>query len=622
MSAIFGIIKKKQGLVNLDSMNTMMSAIKHRAVDGNNIWINENVGFGHCLLKTFTQQEIEKQPLKLHSCTITADVRLDNREQLASLLKINKESLNETSDPEIIILAYKRWGEECVNYLDGEFAFVIWDSEKYKVFAAVDKIGFRPLFYYDSPDLFIFCSEIKGIVAAKPNPNYFNEESLIEYFDRKGIPNNTFNREIFSLCGGNVLTLHNETLTVRKYWNLTKSGKFSFKKDDDWYECARELIFNAIEKRLNPDSITGITLSGGLDSTSIACILSEILKKRNKPLYAFSSVLPIDYQGAERDEREYIEIVGKHCSNIIQTYVEAPGVSPYSNLEEAFKIDESFPNAFFYMDKALLESAKSMNMKSLFTGFGGDFWISWKGDTVFYELINSGKLLKAATVLQELSKEDNQSLYTIFRNNYLVKNKLAQNLIKVINHKKNEYLNDNLLIINYKKRGDSFHNYYHLMHAMVNNGRIGRIAGMLANRNSYYLCDSMIPFFDVDLMNFLADAPIHLHIRNGVRRSILREAMKGAIPSEIYNRKDKMPYSPDFKKRITIESEMYKNLLKSSKNDMFIQKYIDIEKTIMLVDMVINGKAQESNKLIYNFVARSIIAQFLLNKIKENNYIF
>jgi asparagine synthase (glutamine-hydrolysing) len=296
MSAIFGIINKRGGAVAIDCMNQMLSAIKHRSVDGNNIWSNDNVSLGHCLLKIYPQQEFEKQPLSIQSCCITADARLDNREQLASLLKINNRPLRETTDPEIIILAYKQWGEECVNYLDGEFAFVIWDLENHKLFAAVDKIGFRPLFYYDSPELFIFCSEIKGVVAAKPNPNYFNEDSLVEYFYRKGAPNNTFNQEIFSLCGGNVLSLKDDRLTIRKYWNLTKTGTFSFKKDEEWYECARELIYKAVEKRLNPNITTGITLSGGLDSTAIACILSDILKKKNKPLYAFSSVLPIDYQ--------------------------------------------------------------------------------------------------------------------------------------------------------------------------------------------------------------------------------------------------------------------------------------------------------------------------------------
>jgi hypothetical protein len=86
----------------------------------------------------------------------------------------------------------------------------------------------------------------------------------------------------------------------------------------------------------------GITLSGGLDSTSIACILSEFLQKKNKPLYAFSSVLPVNHIGVERDERKFIELVNQKCPNIVQTYVEAPGAGPFQNVDKALSYDNDF----------------------------------------------------------------------------------------------------------------------------------------------------------------------------------------------------------------------------------------------------------------------------------------
>jgi len=606
-----------------DSINAMLSVMEYRAVDGKNTWTNDNVGFGHCLLKTYPQQEYEHQPLSLLTCTITADARLDNREELATLLSINKAVLNKTSDPEIILLAYKRWDDDCVNYFDGEFAFVIWDSDKHKIFAAVDKIGFRPLFYYDSSEEFIFCSEIKGIVAAKPEPNYFNDDSLIEYLYRKGTPNNTYNSEIFALCGGNVLTLQNDRLTCHKYWNLKTTGKYSFKKDDDWYDCARELLFRAVEKRLNPNIPTGITLSGGLDSTTIACILSENLMRKNKPLYAFSSVLPIDYKEVEQDERKYIEIVGKHCPNIIQTYVEAPNVGPYTDLDEAFKTEETFPNSFFYMDKALLEAANKMDVKSLFSGFGGDFWISWKGDSVIYELIKKGELLEALSLMNKLRKEDHKFFYRIAWSNYLCQSKAYRLLRGNIFVNKNRLAENNLLKIKPKENDVSYSNYYLQIQDKINRGQIGRITGMLVNRNGHYMSDYMTPLFDADLLTFLSDVPISLHLKNGQRRNVLRQAMKNVIPTEICYRKDKMPYSPDYRKRIMRETDYYEKFMESTKSDLLFNQYINIPNAIEILNLVLhNNVSLESKNTIYNKVTHIVIAQYLLEALKKSGYYF
>ncbi|MCK9627485.1 MAG: asparagine synthase-related protein [Bacteroidales bacterium] len=621
MSAVFGIVNKDNKPVVQDSIDTMLSVMGHRATDGNNTWMEKNVGFGHCLLKTYPQQEYEHCPHSILRCTITADARLDNREELAALLGINRIALNEISDPEIIVLAYKRWDENCVDYLDGEFAFVIWDASKHKLYAAVDRIGFRPLFYYDSLDMFIFSSEIKGIVAIKPKPDYFNEESLIEYFYRSGTPDNTYNRDVFALCGGSVLTMQNSRVSCRKYWNLKTTGKYSFKKDEDWYECAHELLFRAVEKRLNPNIPTGITLSGGLDSTSIACILSEKLMRKNKPLYAFSSVLPIDYQGGEQDERKYIEIVGKHCPNIIQTYVDAPEVGPYTNLEEALEIEESFPNAFFYMDKALLEAANKMNVKSLFSGFGGDFWISWKGDTVIYELIKKGELVEALALMNKLRKEDSTSFYRIVWSTYLSKSKAYHLIRDKIFVNQNRLAENNLLKIMQQKNVVSYNYYCLQIQDKINSGKIGRILGMLANRNGFYLSDSMIPLIDVDLLTFLSDMPLSLHLKNGRRRNVLREAIKNIIPTQIFNRKDKMPFSPDYKIRILREKKFYENTIESIKNNQLSSQYMNATNAIELLNLALHNNIRlESKNTVYNKVAHIVIAQHLMTALKKSGY--
>jgi len=623
MSAIFGIVSKNGKPVEPSSINAMLAAIAHRATDEKNFYTSGNIALGHCLLKVYPQQEYEHCPLSAYGCTITADARLDNRTELATLLGIDRAMLNKTSDPELILHSYKRWGEECPNHLEGEFAFAIWDTDNQKLFAATDHIGFRPFFYYDSPEQFIFCSEIKGVVAAKPAPNYFNEESLIEYFYRKGTPNITYNKEIFALCGGNVLTLREDKTTYHKYWNLESTGKYSFKKDEEWYECTRELLYRAIEKRLNPDVPVGITLSGGLDSTSVACILSELLMKKNKPLYAFSSVLPLNHNGIEKDERYYIEIVGKHCPNIIQTYVEAPGVGPFTDLERAFDIEETFPNAFFYMDKALLEAAAEKKVRSLYNGFGGDFWISWKGDTVIYELMKSRRFFDALVLMNRLRKEENKSIYSITRSSCLSHSSTLKYLKQKVGLSKNDSIESSLLALNPRSTDVRPKKYKSQIQSLINRGQIGRITGMLANRNSCMQSDSLTPLFDKNLLILLSDMPLALHLKNGKRRSVLLESVKAIIPEQVYNRKDKMPFSPDYRKRILSEVKSYGELVESIKNDSITGQYINTPNTIEVLNIALQGSVSSNfDKTIYNQIAHIAITHKLMENFQKWGYCF
>jgi len=627
MSAILGIVNKKGRSIEPDSLNAMLSAIAHRATDGEDTWMDGVVGFGHCLLKVYPQQEYEHCPFTTYNCTITADARLDNRSELATLLGIDRAMLSKTSDPELILQSYMRWGEDCVNHLEGEFAFAIWDANNQKLFAATDHVGFRPFFYYDSPEQFIFCSEIKGAVAVKPRPNYFNEESLIEYFYRKGTPNTTYNKEVFALCGGNVLTLQDGKMAYRKYWNLESTGKYSFTRDQDWYDCTREMLYRAVENRLNTDVPIGLTLSGGLDSTSVACILSELLSKKNKPLYTFSSVLPLDHRGIEKDERLYIEMVGKHCPNIIQTYVEAPGVGPLSDLEEGFDVDETFPVSVAYMNYALHRAAMQNQIRILFNGFGGDYWISWKGHSVVYELVKQGKYKQALEIMQQFCVKEKQSFHKIFRRMYLSQSPYYSFLRSVFsrqNGMEQKMLNDNILKRYHRQVAEKTKtNHIDSLVLEVNQGVIGRKVSKFYNRSSFYKMDTGTPLFDKNLYELLMDVPIHCHVNNGEKRGLIRTIMNGVIPEEIRQRTDKKAFSPDSALRLIEQKEKVLNVVNHSNNGLLLDNFLNRR---LLKECLSNVKSYEGFPPSFDnnflFSAKTGISATVLLRLKAMGYIF
>lgn len=627
MSAIFGIINKTGKPAERYKVDAILLSLFRRAKDGKGVWIDHSVAMGHCLLKVFPQQDYEKQPQTLSDYTITADARLDNRDELATKLAINKNELAITADPTIILLAFQYWGFECVKHLEGEFAFAIWNRQTQTLFACTDHIGFRPFYYYNSPDMFIFCSEIKGVVASKPLPNFFNEESLIEYFYRKGSVDITYNKEVFALCGGNTLTLQNGKVTIAKYWTLEPTGKYNFKKDEDWYDCTRELLYKAVEKRLNPNVPTGITLSGGLDSTSIACILSELLLKKNKPLYAFSSVLPIDHRGIETDERQYIELVGRHCPNIIQTYEEATGVGPLSDLDEAFDIEETFPNVFFYMDKALLEAAARKKIKILYNGIGGDFWVSSNGSTVIYELIKNQNFADAFKLIKQFSEKESTTILNEIRIRYLSHTKAYKAILSIIKKREIDWQNKTFLHKQFLRdysielgKNDDYRTSLR-MKQILETGRIGRLNAQLYNRNSWYGMDSPEPLFDKELMEFLMCVPIKLFVEKGIPRNLIRSAMYNVIPPEISRRTDKQPYSPGCPTRLLSQKDLIIGIVNNPAKQATFAKFINSNEILAHLNEITPfiGFGKPS-KIIHQRVARAVIVCYLLDKISNNGF--
>ncbi|GAA3929547.1 hypothetical protein GO495_06850 [Chitinophaga oryziterrae] len=573
MSAIFGIIHKKKKPAEQITIDRITTSLAHRATDGMNIWQDAHVVIGHCKLAMVAAERQQKMPLVTGELVISADIRIDNREYILKQTGTTKE----LTDIVLLWHAYLKWGEQCVQHLEGEYAFCIWDIPAQKCFIATDHIGFRSLYYYDSPDIFIFCSEQKGVAAIKPAPYQFNEISLMEYYFRQSDPSATYDADIFALCGGNTLVLKDNNISIKKYW-YPAGGKYNFRKDEEWTACLRELVSDAVRNRMVTDKPVGITLSGGLDSSAITCILSGLLARMNKPLYAFSSVLPDDHSNGEEDEKKYIDIIGKHCPNLIQTYVTAKEYGPFDNIVTAFENDETFPNVFYYMDYAILEAARDKQIGMLYTGYGGDHWISWKGNPVIHRMISKGHIIDAWKLMKSFSQTEGKGLGKIIAREYTVHTALY----KALKRKKKDtisaagtWLQENFFS-KYKEALDfnSVKDITSFMCNKIRNGRTGLFPAMLAKRNERYGMQSAVPLFDKRVLEFMMDVPPQLFVRGGYKRSLLRHMMEGMMPPEILWRYDKGMYSPDYVSRTTKHSSFIKEVVTSEKYAIGFEHYL------------------------------------------------
>lgn len=604
MSAIFGIINKHQQPISPAATQGISTALAHRAIDGSNTWQENHVLIGHCKLAMTRSDHLNPLPLITDDLVITADLRIDNRAYLINQTNAPKDS----SDIILLWHAWMQWNEQCVKHLEGEFAFCIYHRNTQQCFLATDHIGFRSLYYYNSPEVFIFCSEQKGIQAVKPAPNRFNELSLIEYYFRQSAPSTTYDADIHALCGGRTLQLKQQNIIFRTYWTPA-GGKYNFKKPDDWHECGKELIYDAVRNRLNTDKPIGITLSGGLDSSSLACVLSDVLWKQNKPLYAFSAILPNEHHAEEEDERTYIDIIGKHCPNIIQTYVTAEEHGPFDDILQAFERDETFPNVFYYLDHAILEAAASKQLGVLFTGFGGDHWVSWKGNPVIHRLLRQGRLLNAWKLISAFSEKENKSWLTIFKREYIAQaRKQRQEIAQA------PYLQARF----FKKHTDtlSFSNTVDIRADMIENlcsGRTGLFPAMLAKRNERYGMQSAVPLLDKRLMEFMVDVPQHLFVYGGYKRSFLRHAMQHIVPPAVLWRRDKGMYSPDYVSRILKHEAHIQEVTRSEKYAIGFKHYLSRD------GMKINYNDRKDTSIIRT--NQAVIVSEILTELQQKGYV-
>ncbi|HVU32716.1 MAG TPA: asparagine synthetase B, partial [Opitutaceae bacterium] len=143
----------------------MVDMLAHWGPDATGVWAAGAIGLGHLALWTTPEAPLERAPYRLEEADIvlTADARIDNRDELRRDLDLAAHPIGSIADAELIVRSYEKWGTDCVDRLVGDFAFALWDGRKRRLFCARDPLGVRPFFYHLDQRRFLFASQIKAI---------------------------------------------------------------------------------------------------------------------------------------------------------------------------------------------------------------------------------------------------------------------------------------------------------------------------------------------------------------------------------------------------------------------------------------------------------------------------
>jgi asparagine synthase (glutamine-hydrolysing) len=379
MSGIVGLFRRDGGTACCESVQAMVASIRHRGPDQCGIVCADSVGLGHAMLRTTPESLYETLP-RVDSeagLTISADARIDNRDELIAELGILRSDPSIT-DSELILKAYRKWGFQCPERLIGDFAFAIWDQRLQQMFCARDPMGVKCLYYFASPAVFAFGSEIKALVCLNEVPLQLNEQRVLDYlanlFTDRAI---TFYSNIFRLPAASTAVVSRHDLKIAKYWALDSNRELKLSSDAEYTEVFLDCFTKAVRARTRSAFPIGSALSGGLDSSSIACVAKQGAPG-HVPLHTFSLIFPSlpDRSLSRIDERKYIDNVLRQ-GGFQPHFIRGDETSPLSEVDCVHRhLDEAFFEGNLYLHWAMYRAASQEKVRVFLDGFDGDSTVS------------------------------------------------------------------------------------------------------------------------------------------------------------------------------------------------------------------------------------------------------
>ncbi len=379
MCGIAGILLRAPNPMAPVHVKKMTDAIAHRGPDGEGSWSNRKhtVHLGHRRLSIIDLSKNAAQPMSFAGrYQLVYNGEIYNYIEIRSFLQNMGYNFSTQSDSEVILAAYDFWKEKCLQQFDGMFAFAIWDEKEEKLFAARDRFGEKPFYYYEDEGNFIFASEMKALWAVGVEKKTDNK-MLLNYITLGHVQNcidkeQTFYEDIYSLPPSHYLKFDpaaKQPSRTTRYWSINKEIRKEMSAGDA-ADKFNELFTTSVKRRLRSDVPVGTSLSGGLDSSSIAYTINSLQQAAHshKTLQSFSAVFP----GFEHDESSYIQSVvsGLHIMNKQTNPSAIDLVQQFEKL--CYQQEEPFQSSGIFAQYQVFELAKHNGVKVLLDGQGAD----------------------------------------------------------------------------------------------------------------------------------------------------------------------------------------------------------------------------------------------------------
>lgn len=574
----------------------------------NNVNFEDNykIAFGHRRLSIIDLSPAGHQPMSYADgkLWIIFNGEIYNYIELREELEKKGYLFKTKTDTEVILASYAEWGENCLNKFNGMWAFVILDLNKNIIFGARDRFGVKPLYYFKDDKYFSFASEIKALATLPFYNRGINGRAVFDYFVTgiEEYDNESFFKDIHELKPSHcfIFNLNNGNFKIFKYYELYFFDDFEAydsKKVLNYSIETRKLIFNSIKIRLRSDVPVGTCLSGGLDSSTVACVIKGILRETSlNQIGDRQKVFTASYPGKKIDESNWAKVVVDSTNS--EWFLTFPKPDELiEDLEElVYFQDIPFGSTSIYAQYRVMRLAKENNVKVLLDGQGGDELFC--GYNVYYKVYLAELLMQRQfqIFLREFKEIKNNGVNPL---KGILKNIIAPILplsikklfmwikFPLLDYLDNSFLNSNINRVFIEETSNKLNEFLHKHITYLNLKSLLRYE----DRNSMrFSIEARTPFADdVELIEYVFKIPSSYKIHDGWTKYLLRISMDGIIPPQIQWRRDKIGFATPEKEWLIKNKEFFREALRGR-----LDGFLDENKILGDWDKIIHEQPEDT----------------------------
>lgn len=560
MTGILGIWNTDGMPVERELLTHMSSQLRHRGPDGESKLIRGSAGFACQLLRVTPESKSEIQPLVSASGGILVwDGRLDNRDELIAMLDDCSGLDRASPDASIVMAAYQVFGEGMPERLKGDFALGLFDAVNQRLLMARDAVGLRSLHYWQSGQTFVFASEIKAILAHPGISAVPNDRMLAQVVLDRGLwheQSETCFKDVHSIPPGFLGLVTPRGLHTRRYWDFDVAKQLRFSSLAQYAEAFGEHFERSVRRRIRSAHPVGVWVSGGLDSSAIFCTAETLRRRQPVTVPKIHGLASVYAEGTPADERSFLDDIDFEYGSLIERQQITDSDFVTGAREEVWHVEVPSLDSQWGDTQMSYKRLKREGVRSLLTGHWGDQMLvdqtyladlairmrwrtvglhllayeHWSPDVnpasfrrlLAHELTRRllpSRLRPSLRRLRSKLKRSDDSVYS--RDFRVAGESLSRPLEQFVGataHAKALYC---------KARSGVY------VMAMESTAKVAAMNGM----------EIAFPFLDRDLIEFIMAIPGECLAWNGRHKVLLRESMRGIVPSSIVDRRGKADFT-------------------------------------------------------------------------------
>lgn len=551
MCGIAGLIASPGTQPFPDLIQRMTDAVAHRGPDGQGVWSQGSVALGHRRLSIIDLSELGKQPMtdEQTGCVITYNGEIYNYIELRNELSVLGQQFRSGSDTEVLLRAYEQWGPDCVRKFNGMWAFAIFDPRRNIVFCSRDRFGVKPFYYSETPSGFGFGSEIRQLLPLLREVKA-NARMAINFLVSRVAEDieGSFFAGVKKLPGGHnlIYRVENRSYTIERFYDLAPRADVARLDGQQALEGFDALLQDAIRLRLRSDVKVGTCLSGGMDSSSIATIASEMYRADSGG-QAFSAITAISEDPLTDESGFAKQIVDRSGLNWITV---RPDYNDFRNAIDAVvrTQEEPFASTSIFMQYFVMQEARKAGITVLLDGQGGDETLlgyeRYFADHLVESLL-SAKFGGAMGVLSGLGRNGRAGALKALLWNlaYFHVPGLRRSGIRF---PRNFFAPQALAAQSEDRTRAGGHDLFALQKREIERTNLPVLLRYEDKNSMAHAIETRLPFLDYRLLEFSTAIAAELKLTDGWGKHLLRKAMEPRMPAEIVWRKHKFGFeSPE-----------------------------------------------------------------------------